>query len=502
MADEVILSIRNVNKRFGGTQALKNVSFDIHPGEIHALMGENGAGKSTLVKIISSVISKDSGSIIFKGKELSSRSPQEARTAGINIVYQELSLSPYLSVGENISASSMPMDNFRLMDPNRISQDASDLLKISGISPKTIVKDLGMGAQQIVEISGAVSRNCSLLILDEPTSSLTTKECDELFRLVRLLQKSGVTIIYISHKIGEVFQIADKITVLKDGEYMGTRLRKETNEEDIIQMMVGRNLQDMYPSRSNTEKEKLLDVENLSGTGFTNISFTVYRGEILGFAGLAGAGRSELFTAIFGANNITSGSIFLEGKKVEFRDPSDAMQHGIGYLSEDRKGTGLFLEMAVKDNTVIASLDDHSGRLFVKVKQIRDVTLSMVERLRIKIGTIDSKIFSLSGGNQQKVLLARWLLVRPKVLIVDEPTRGIDVGAKQEVYAILRELANSGIAIVMISSEIPEILGMSDRIVAMYHGKLMTLLENDQRTEEFLAPAIVGIPRKNGKNER
>ena len=493
MTEEIILSIQNVSKRFGGTQALKNVSFNVQQGEVHALMGENGAGKSTLVKIISSVISKDSGKVLFKNVELLSRNPQESRTMGISIVYQELSLSPFLSVGENISAASSSMDNFALMQTSRLSKEASELLELEYVNPRSMVKDLGIGAQQIVEIAGAISRKCSLLIFDEPTSSLTNKEADDLFRIIEILKKRGMTVIYITHKIKEVFRIADRITVLKDGEYVGTVIKDETTEGELITMMLGRDIKDMYPTRDGTDEECVLEAQNLSGEGFNNIFFKLYKGEILGFAGLAGAGRTELFTAIFGANKIHSGKLLIDGREVKINNPQDAIKNKIGYLTEDRKGVGLFQEMIVIDNTVAATIDENSGKFFIDKNRMRKNSADMAERMNTKFSGLEDKILRLSGGNQQKVLLSRWLLVRPRILIVDEPTRGIDVGSKQEAYKILRELANEGIAIVMISSELPEILGMSDRIIAMYRGKITILLEGSQRTEEKLAPAIVNM---------
>ena len=493
MADEVILSIQHVSKRFGGTQALKDVSFDIQQGKIHALMGENGAGKSTLVKIISSVIGKDSGNILFKGQDLKARNPQESRALGISIVYQELSLSPYLSVSENISAAGSRMDRFSLMQTNRLTLEASELLDMEHVNPRSLIRNLGIGAQQIVEIAGAISGQCSLLILDEPTSSLTNKEAEDLFRIIETLNKRGLTVIYITHKLSEVFRIADRISVLKDGEYVGTMKKEEATERQLITMMLGRDIKDMYPTRDGTNKECILEVEHLSGFGFSDISFKLYKGEILGFAGLAGAGRTELFTALFGANRISSGRILVEGKEVKINEPQDAMQYKIGYLPEDRKQVGLFMGMNVIDNTIAATIDENSGRYFINKNIMRENTVKMAERIRTKFNSIEDKILSLSGGNQQKVLLSRWLLVRPKILIVDEPTRGIDVGSKQELYQILRELANEGIGIIVISSELPEILGMSDRIIAMYHGKTTVLLEGEQRIEKKLAPAIVGV---------
>jgi len=496
MPQEKILCIKGVSKRFGGTQALKDVGFDILKGEVHAIMGENGAGKSTLIKIISSVVAKDTGSIIYDGVELVAKNPQESRAAGINIVYQELSLSPFLTVGENISASSSPMANFKIMNSTHLDEEAEHLLTINGIDSKTEIRDLGVGSQQIVEIAGALSRKCRLLILDEPTSSLTTKETDDLFRIIEILKKRDVTVIYISHKINEVFRIADRITVLKDGEYMGTVKREDTKQDTIINMMVGRDIKEMYPTKSGSETRCALEVKNLYGDGFQDVSFKLFRGEILGFAGLVGAGRTELFSAIFGARKISGGQVIVDGKEVVIRNPRDAVKFGIGYLPEDRKESGLFLEMNIIENTVAASIDDNSGRLFLNQARAKQNTVDMVERMRIKIGKIQDRIYSLSGGNQQKVLLSRWLLVKPKVLIVDEPTRGIDVGAKQEVYRILRDLANNDIAVVMISSEVPEILGMSDRIITMYHGRVAAVLEGDERNENFLAQSIVGVTQK------
>lgn len=493
MTEEIILSIQNVSKRFGGTQALRDVSFNVQQGEVHALMGENGAGKSTLVKIISSVISKDSGKVLFNNNELLSRNPQESRAMGISIVYQELSLSPFLSVGENISAASSSMDNFTLMQTSRLSKEASELLELEHVNPRSMVKDLGIGAQQIVEIAGAISRKCSLLIFDEPTSSLTNKETDDLFRIIEILKNRGMTVIYITHKIKEVFRIADRITVLKDGEYVGTVKKDETTEGELITMMLGRDIKDMYPTKGGADEECVLEAQYLTGEGFKDISFKLFKGEILGFAGLAGAGRTELFTAIFGANKIYSGKLFINGSEVKINNPQDAIKNKIGYLTEDRKGVGLFQEMNVIDNTVAATIDENSGKFFIDKNRMIKNSADMAERMSTKFSRLEDKILRLSGGNQQKVLLSRWLLVRPRILIVDEPTRGIDVGSKQEAYKILRELANEGIAIVMISSELPEILGMSDRIIAMYRGKITILLEGSQRTEEKLAPAIVNM---------
>lgn len=494
MQSKVILSIKNITKHFGGTHALNDVSFDLIEGEIHALLGENGAGKSTLVKIISGVIPKDDGEIIFEGQTLKIKNPQQARGMGINVVYQELSLVPSLSVAENISASNEPMNTFKIMKLNNLGEDALAILNMLKIDPYTQVRNLGIGAQQMVEIAGAISRNCKLLILDEPTASLTNDEVEELYKIIHILKESGVTIVYISHKLSEVFNIADRATVLKDGKFIATLNVAEIEEKKIVELMVGRDLAKMYPPKSEGKQEIALEVKNYSGDGFHNISFNIHCGEIVGFAGLAGAGRTELFTTIFGIQKADEGELYLFGKKINNVRAKDAMKAGIGYLPEDRKQAGIFMQMNIKENTIAATIDDVCNSGIIDAKIVENKTIDIIQKLNTKVNSIDDKILSLSGGNQQKIILGRWLLASPKLLIVDEPTRGIDMGAKHEIYQLLRKLANEGIAIIIISSELPEIFGMSDRAFAMYRGSIF--VEADYRDAEFeqkIGCGIMGI---------
>ncbi len=493
-----IMQLKNISKRFSGTQALDGVSFDIEQGEIHAIMGENGAGKSTLIKIVSGVFPRDGGEMLFEDKPLIVHSPQEARQKGINVVYQELSLVPNLTVAENIGATSGKMNTFKVLDKYNLPQDVLDLLNNFGIDPFVAVKNLGIGAQQMVEIAGAVSRKCKLLILDEPTASLTSGEVDELFGIIRKLKSQGVTIIYISHKLAEVFEIADKVTVLKDGKYIDTVKIEDCTQDKLISMMIGRSLQDMFPEKEGQAGDVILSVKDLSGEGFSEISFDLRKGEVLGLAGLAGAGRTELCTAIFGANQIYSGEIIVEGKKLVPKYPGDSLKAGIGYLPEDRKQMGIFLNQTVKENAIVATLDMIAGALgILNTKNDTKRTLDEIGKLNTKVGSIEDSILSLSGGNQQKIILSRWLMANPKILIVDEPTRGIDVGAKFEIYRILRSLAKGGMAIIMVSSELPEIFGLSDRIIAMYHGrKFVEKNAGDEDMQDIIGAAIVGVEHK------
>jgi len=493
LADEILLSIVDISKKFPGTQALNGVTFDIRKGEIHGLVGENGAGKSTLVNIIAGVVHKDTGKLIFNGKEVNIQNVRQAQQVGIKVVFQELSLVPNLSVAENIYGSSYNMESFQVMDLNNIDEKAKELIRKFNIDPKSIVKELGIAEQQIVEIAGALVNNCLLIIFDEPSASLTVSEIDILFDIIRLLKKNGLTVIYISHKIEEIIQICDRVTILKDGEYVDTKEIKNTNQREIINLMVGRELKNMFPERRENKKNLLLSVKNLSGEKFENVSFELYSGEILGFAGLTGAGRTELFRAVFGIDQPQSGEIEIKGKKIGKHTPFESMKNGIGFLPEDRKQDGVFLDMDIKDNVIVANLEANSNKITMNRKKSEKNTIEMVKKIGIKIGNIYDKAISLSGGNQQKLLIARWLLADPQILIVDEPTRGIDVGAKQEIYSILRDLANHGIGIIFISSELPEVLGLSDRVITMYHGKITGNLAIGETTEENIAELIMGL---------
>ena len=494
MEKNALLSIRNISKRFGGTQALNDVSFDIEEGEIHALLGENGAGKSTLIKIISGVVAKDHGEILLGGEPLYVKNPQQARTEGINVVYQELSLVPSLSIAENICASNEKMNTFKWMNLNDLGEDVMSILGMLKADPKTPVKALGIGAQQMVEIAGAICRNCRLLILDEPTASLTDEEIEELYKIMTMLKQHGTTIIYISHKLSEVFDIADRATVLKDGRFVTTANVRDLDEKTLVRLMTGRDLTEMFPPKANNIGPVVLDVKDYSGPGFNNISFQLHEGEILGLAGLAGAGRTELCTTLFGVQKAYGGMIKLFEKEYKPRRVKDAMRAGIGYLPEDRKHAGAFMQMSIKENSVAATIDDITNYGMINNKLAKQNTLSMMQKLSTKVGSINDRILSLSGGNQQKIILSRWLLANPKILIADEPTRGIDVGAKFEIYQILRSLADSGMAIILISSELPEIIGMSDRILTVYKGSVsMAIDSKDPALEEKIGTGIMGV---------
>ena len=494
MENDIVLSLKNISKRFGGTQALDDVSFDVRRGEVHALLGENGAGKSTLIKIIAGAVSRDAGEIIFNGERVNIRNPQAAREAGINVVYQELSLVPELSVGENICASNAKMNTFKRMKRDELGDQAREILDMLRIDPKTQVRALGIGAQQMVEIAGAISRNCSLLILDEPTASLTNDETREMYKMVRLLKDAGVTVIFISHKLSEVFDIADRATVLKDGRYVVTEDVSNLTENRLVEYMTGRDLEDMYPPKAAEIGQLMLDVENLTGPGFVNVSFQVHRGEIVGLAGLSGAGRTETCTTIFGVRRPYAGTMMLDGKPYAPKNVMEAMKAGVGYLPEDRKQLGLFSQMTIRENTVAATIDDLSEYGLINSRKVKSSSQEILSSVNTKYGKDVDKILSLSGGNQQKVILSRWLLSKPKVLIVDEPTRGIDVGAKYEIYQLLRHLAEEGMAIILISSELPEILGLSDKIITMYRGQISAAAGADEPDlEQRIGNGIMGV---------
>lgn len=502
MAENYRLEVKNIYKAFPGTQALKDVSMAFRPGEIHAVVGENGAGKSTLMLIIAGVHQRDSGTILLDGQPIEPMNPHHAQNLGISIVYQELSMAANLTIAENIFINRQPTNWLGLIDRKKMCQDAAELLRILDIyvPPDTPVRNLNIATMQMVEIVAAISRKAKVLLLDEPTSALTEKETHRLFESLRQLKQEGITIIYISHKLDEVFAIADRLTVLKDGAVVGSREVAETNKEEVVRMMVGRELSTLYPDKNEQRGREVLRVEGLCGPGFRDVSFSLYQGEILGVAGLAGAGRTSVCRTIFGAARRTAGQVFVDGQLVHIQTPQEAIAAGIGFVPEDRKLQGLFLAMSVRQNVVASNLEACSGALFMDTRREAALTEDMVARLRIKTPSIEQKVLNLSGGNQQKVLLGKWLSVHPKVLLVSEPTRGIDVGAKAEIHALLRQMAQQGVGIVMVSSELPEILGMSDRVIVMHEGKLMGSLSGDDITEERIMAYASGL--KNGLAEK
>ena len=490
-----LLEAVDITKQFPGTLALDGVQLNVLPGEIHAVMGENGAGKSTLMKILSGVYTADAGEIRLEGQPIRPANPRDALMLGIAIVHQELSDVPTLSVAENIFAGRLPTRFLGMVDYPKLFHDARQVLEKMHVmvDPRTPVEALSIANRQLVEITKALSSKCKLLILDEPTSALTDSEADRLLTLLQRLAKEGVGILYISHKLKEIFGLADRVTVLRDGRYIATEDVKSTTPDEVIRMMVGRELGTMYPEKHQQTGATLLEVQNLRlPDSNAHNSFQLYEGEILGFAGLIGSGRSELARAVFGAEAKAEGKIFLNGQRVDIASPQQAIAFGIGYLPEDRKAAGLFLEMSVRLNIEAAVIPQVStGGFIAPAKEVK-LAREYVQRLKISTPSIEQEVRRLSGGNQQKTLVAKWLSIHPKILIVDEPTRGIDVGAKKEIHFLLRSLADSGVGVIMISSELPEVLGMSDRILGMHEGAIVAEYHAEEATEEKIIRSASG----------
>ena len=481
-----MFTVSNITKTFPGVKALNAVDLIIHPGEIHAICGENGAGKSTLMNILTGNTQPDSGNIIIDNQPVVIQNPQQAFDLGIAIVHQHLSLVDSLSVAENIYANQQPANAFGFIKFDELHALAAALLEtlgMSNIQPTTIVSQLSPAQKQMVEIAKALSRKPSVLILDEPTASITEKESKTLFTILRKLKAQNIAILYISHRLEEIFLLADKITVLKDGTSQGTFPVAVLTKDNLITKMVGRTLKTVNPT-SSIQQEVLLEVKNLSGQKFTNISFTLRRGEILGFAGLIGAGRSEIARAIFGADPAEGGEVWMKNVRLAINHPADAIDYGIAYVAEDRKSQGLFPMMSVRDNVVAASLPQAVEGKFYSESAARKMAMTSKDDLRIATPDVSQQVINLSGGNQQKVVLAKWLWTHPEILMVDEPTHGIDVGAKYEIYEILKSLASTGKGIIMISSDMPELLGICDRIIVIKSGKIAGSLLRDEASEE------------------
>ncbi|EPM7552514.1 sugar ABC transporter ATP-binding protein [Citrobacter freundii] len=487
---ETFLQMSHITKRFPGVLALSNVDFALRKGEVHALLGENGAGKSTLMKILSGVYQPDEGDIIFEGQSVSFANPLSAQSAGITIIHQEFNLFPELTVEENIFIGREFCKNNRWrLDEKQQRQAAIDILqKLNlNISPETLVADLTVAQQQMVEIAKAISVNAKILIMDEPTAALTETEIDSLFQVTRLLKEQGTGIVYISHRLEELALIADRATVMRDGQFIATVDYDAVKISDLIAMMVGRDLGNIYPRRGPLAQRKpVLEVSGLTRNGvLNNIDFTLYQGEILGFAGLMGAGRTELARAIFGADPIDGGTFKLNGKVTVIKDIPDAIQQGISYLTEDRKKEGLALGLSVERNIMLGNYPEYSDRYGnVDSKRCQKTSEEQVKALRIKTPHLEQAALNLSGGNQQKIIIARWVCKDTDILIFDEPTRGIDVGAKLEIYELMNRLVAKGKSIIMISSELPEVLGMCDRILVMRNGRITGELASDDATQE------------------
>lgn len=483
-----LLDLRAITKRFPGVLALSNVDFDVQRGEVHALVGENGAGKSTLMKIVAGVYTRDEGEMFFKGQPATYTNPRQAQNAGITTIYQELNLIPQLSITENIFLGNEILRGAgALLNWPRMHEQARALLaKLHlDVDPRRLVGTLGVAQQQMVEVAKALHHKSDLIIMDEPTSALSVREIEDLFDIIRELKASGVSIVYISHHLEENFAISDRITVLRDGTHVATRPTSELNIDMLIRLMVGRDLSEKFPKEDIPRGEEVLRVENLNqGSRLQDISFSVYAGEVLGIAGLVGAGRTELVRALFGADMIDSGKFFIGGKEVTIRTPRDAIRYGIGLLTEDRKQQGLFLKLTMRENITMAVLKVLTRGPFTKRGKESALATRFIDAIAIKTAGHNQLVMNLSGGNQQKVVLSKWLATEPRILIFDEPTRGIDVGAKVEIYRLINTLARQGVAILMVSSELPEVLGMSDRIMVMGGGRITGFLNRDEATEE------------------
>ena len=493
MDAKVVLSLKNITKRYPGVLALNNVSLDFVKGEVHALLGENGAGKSTLIKAVAGAINIDDGIIHVGGQDHEQMTPYFSRSMGIEVIYQEFNLVPTLSAAENIFIGDKVGDSFlvnsRLMESK--AREIFELFKVN-IDPKTLVRELSPAKKQIIEIAKAVSKNVKILIMDEPSAPLSVSEVEHMFEVINQLKQQGVTVIYISHRLEEVFRISDRVSVLRDGEYVATKLTKDTNRNELINLMVGRELKETYPPRQNPPGEIALEVKNLTGNGDHDISFSVRKGEILGISGLVGAGRTELAMLLFGAAPIESGEIWVKGEQVNIRSSLDSIEHGMGLLTEDRKGKGLFLEMGVGWNISFPIVRKLSKYGVVDTKTEKEITEQYRQRIDIKTPNMEQRVINLSGGNQQKVVLAKTLAAESEILIFDEPTRGIDVGAKQEIYQLMCELADNGNAILMISSDMEELLGMSDRIIVLSEGKLAGEVQKEQFSQDYILDLASG----------
>ncbi|WP_419831177.1 sugar ABC transporter ATP-binding protein [Endozoicomonas atrinae] len=488
---EVVLDMRGISKSFPGVKALDNVQLSLKKGSVMALMGENGAGKSTLMKILFGMYSRDSGTITLDGQDVQFDSALDALENGVTMIHQELAPILHRSVAENIWLGREPLKGpLKLIDHDKMWTDTQTLLRSLDLEmdPKKRMCELTVAQMQMVEIAKAISYNARIIIMDEPTSSLTDKEVKHLFEIIRRLKGEGVSIVYISHKMDEIFQICDEITVFRDGQYISCVYSRETNQSELINMMVGRELKDMFVRENHHIGEPMLTIDKLSLDGkFNDVSFSVRKGEIFGIAGLVGAGRTELIETIFGVNEKSSGTIYIDRKEVDIPSPSIAIEHGMALLTEDRRQTGLSLMLSVEDNGCIANIGNYINQFkLLDLVRLRKETREECQKIRVKTPSMSTPIGNLSGGNQQKVLLARWLLTQPDILFLDEPTRGIDVGAKAEIYKLVSQLAAQGKTVIMVSSEMPELLGLCDRIMVMHEGRAKGILSHEEASQETI----------------
>jgi ABC-type sugar transport system ATPase subunit len=496
-----LLELKGIEKNFPGVKALNKVNMNLKKGEVHALLGENGAGKSTLVQVLCGYHIPCGGEIIMEGKKVEFTSTHDAHAKGISIVYQELSLVQNLTVAENIFANRQPVNTFNMINKEQLYKQTNEMLKlfdIDYIKPQMLVKELSVANQQVVEILKAMSFNPKILILDEPTSSLTETEVKKLFENIRKMKSMGITFIYISHHLQEIFEIADSVTILRDGQYVTEAKVSEIDEEFLVKHMVGREIKNMYGERTKDQAigDVIFEVKDISYRNvFKHINFSVKAGEILGFAGLVGAGRTEVGRCIFGAEAIDTGELFLDGKAIKIKNTSDAIKLGIGYMSEDRKNDGLFLKFSIQSNFVSNKLNKFVKGIFLKERKIEDYASKSIIKYGVVTPDFQRAIGNLSGGNQQKVMLGTWCDINPKVLIIDEPTRGVDIGAKSDIYKHIRYLASKGVAVIVISSDLMEVLGISDRILIMKSGEIVGELDHSEATEENVIGYATGIKK-------
>lgn len=485
MSNEVILQFSNIVKQYPGVIALDDVTLSFVKGEVHAIVGENGAGKSTLMKVLTGAIAPNKGQIVLFDKSYSKLEPHQAMELGVSVIYQEFNLVPFLTVAENIFYGREIM-NGPFIDKKQMNAKTAELCREMGVTlnPKRQVKDLGVAYQQIVEIVKAVSQDAKILIMDEPSAPLTNNEIDAMFKVVRTLKQKGVTVLYITHRIEEIFEICDRVSIMRDGKYITTSNTNNTSRQEIIAHMVGRELGEDFPEAKTKAGKTVLEAKNISTDSIVEVSFQLRKGEILGFGGLVGSGRTETMQALFGIDKVLSGSVMIDGRQVNIRSPKDAIRNGLGLIPEDRKQQGLVLGMQIKENISYGILDKISTGSFVKTRKENEICTALRDELRIKTPTLRQKVRNLSGGNQQKVVLAKWIAMKCDVLIFDEPTRGIDVGAKQEIHNLMRELTAQGKSIIMISSEMSELIGMSDRIVIMSQGRLVGELQKEEYSQQ------------------
>lgn len=490
------IEMRGIDKSFGTNQVLKNAGFLLRDGEVHALMGENGAGKSTLMKILTGVYTRDAGTVIVDGKEVEYHNPQEAEKAGIVFIYQELNVMFDLTVEENLFMGKEITKGFGICDKKAMRKKAKEVLDMMGvdINPAAVMSELSVGQQQMIEICKALMVDAKVIIMDEPTAALTQSETDALFKVIHSLRKKGVSMVYISHRMEEIFELCDRITVLRDGSYIGTEEIKDIDMNDIVKMMIGREIGERFPARDVKLGKEVLKVEKLTSPGvFHDISFSVRAGEVLGVSGLMGAGRTEIMQAIFGNFPLESGKIYIDGKETVIKNPEAAMKAGIGFITEDRKTEGLMLEKSIEENISLANLGKVSGKNHVLSSSAEGALVKKgIEEFHIRCFGPSHECGNLSGGNQQKVVLAKWIYTETKILILDEPTRGVDIGAKKEIYSVINEMAAKGVAIIMVSSELPEVLGMSDRIMVVREGEVRGIIGKEEANQQNVMTLATG----------